>query len=193
MGSQGRRVKIKAELRTEVKPKEENRKTFQRDNRTMICYKCGKANRTLAGKPQGAVTTDRVNQSYRPWTKRRVIRGPNEESVEVATLRDTGASQSLLLRDKVQEWVIEAAHETVQIEGVGGKRMKISLCEITLKSKWKNGPIQVGVVDKLPMKGISLILGNEVKIMKRKRWWPSHERGTTYVVARRVGRWKGRK
>ena len=201
-------MKIKAELRPEVKPKEENRKTFQRDNRTMICYKCGKArhialrcqlgkgpeaNRTQAGKPQGAITTDRVNQSYRPWTKRRVIRGPNEESVEVATLRDTGASQSLLLRDKVQEWVIEAAHETVQIEGVGGKRMKISLCEITLKSKWKNGPIQVGVVDKLPMKGISLILGNEVKIMKRKRWWPSHVRGTTYVVARRVGRWKGRK
>ena len=43
---------------------------------------------------------------------------------------------------------------------------KIPLCKITLKSKWKNGPIQVGVVDKLPMKGISLILGNEVKIKK---------------------------
>ena len=44
--------------------------------------------------------------------------------------------------------------------------MKIPLCKITPKSKWKNGPIQVGVVDKLPMKGISLILGNEVKIKK---------------------------
>ena len=30
----------------------------------------------------------------------------------------------------------------------------------------KNGPIQVGVEDKLPMKEISLILGNEVKIKK---------------------------
>ena len=30
----------------------------------------------------------------------------------------------------------------------------------------ENGPIQVGVVEKLPMKGISLILGNEVKTKK---------------------------
>ena len=52
------------------------------------------------------------------------------------------------------------------IEGIGGKRVKIPLCKITLKSQWKNGPIQVGVVDKLPMKGISLILGNEIKTKK---------------------------
>ena len=44
--------------------------------------------------------------------------------------------------------------------------MKIPLFKIILKSKWKNGPIQVGVVDKLPMKGISLILGNGVKTKK---------------------------
>ena len=76
MGSQGSRVKIKAELRPEVKPKEENKGTSQRDSKTVICYKCGKAghtaimcqlgkgsetNRTQEGKPQGAVTTDRVN------------------------------------------------------------------------------------------------------------------------------------
>ena len=49
------------------------------------------------------------------------------------------------------------------IEGIGGKRVKIPLCKITLKSQWKNGPIKVGVVDKLPMRGISLILGNEIE------------------------------
>ena len=72
MGNQGSREKIKAELRPEVKPKEENKRTFQRDSKTVICYKCRKAghiaircqlgkgpetNRTQAGKPQGAVTT----------------------------------------------------------------------------------------------------------------------------------------
>ena len=58
------------------------------------------------------------------------------------------------------------------IEGIGGKRVKIPLCKITLKSQWKDGPIKVGVVDKLPMRGISLILGNEVKTKKchPKRW-----------------------
>ena len=86
--------------------------------------------------------------------------------MEVSILRDTGASQSLLLRNKLPKGVIEATRETVMIEGIGGKRVKIPLCKITLKSQWKNGPIKVGVVEKLPMKGISLILGNEVKTKK---------------------------
>ena len=173
----GSKVKFKAELR----PKEENRRTFQSSSRKVVCYKCGKAghiaircqlgkgperNQTQPRKPQGAVTTPRGNQSYRPWTKKGMIRGPHGGPVEVSILRDTGASQSLLLRNKLPKRVIEATRETVMIEGIGGKRVKIPLCKITLKSQWKDGPIKVGVVDKLPMRGISLILGNEVKTKK---------------------------
>ena len=173
----GNRVKFKAEGR----PKEENRRTFQSSSRTVVCYKCGKAghiavrcqlgkgperNQTQPRKPQGAVTTPRGNQSYRPWTKKGMIKGPHGGPVKVSILRDTGASQSLLLRSKLPKRVIEATRETVMIEGIGGKRVKIPLCKITLKSQWKNGPMKVGVVDKLPMKGISLILGNEVKTKK---------------------------
>ena len=177
----GNRVKFKAELSPEGRPKEGNRRTFQSSSRTVVCYKCGKAghiaircqlgkgperNQTQPRKPQGAVTTARVDKSYRPWTKKGMIRGPQGGPVEVSILRDTGASQSLLLRSKLPKRVIEATRETVMIEGIGGKRVKIPLCKITLKSQWKNGPIKVGVVDKLPMKGISLILGNEVRTKK---------------------------
>ena len=177
----GNRVKFKAELSPEGRPKEGNRRTFQSSSRTVVCYKCGKAghiaircqlgkgperNQTQPRKPQGAVTTARVDKSYRPWTKKGMIRGPQGGPVEVSILRDTGASQSLLLRNKLPKRVIEATRETVMIEGIGGKRVKIPLCKITLKSQWKDGPIKVGVVDKLPMKGISLILGNEVKTKK---------------------------
>ena len=177
----GSRVKYKAELSPEGRPKEENRRTFQSSGRTVVCYKCGKAghiaircqlgkgperNRTQPRKPQGAVTTARVDKSYGPWTKRGVIRGLHGGPVEVSILRDTGASQSLLLREKLPKGIIEATRKTVMIEGIGGKRVKIPLCKITLKSQWKNGPIQVGVVDKLPMKVISLIRGNEVKTKK---------------------------
>ena len=177
----GSKVKFKAELSPEGRPKEGNRRTFQSSSRTVVCYKCGKAghiaircqlgkgperNQTQPRKPQGAVTTTRGNQSYRPWTKKGMIRGPHGGPVEVSILRDTGASQSLLLRNKLPKRVIEATRETVMIEGIGGKRVKIPLCKITLKSQWKDGPIKVGVVDKLPMKGISLILGNEVRTKK---------------------------
>ena len=145
----GNRVKFKAELSPEGRPKEENRRTFQSRSRTVVCYKCGKAghiaircqlgkgperNQTQSGKPQGAVTTTRENQSYRPWTKKGMIRGPHGGPVEVSILRDTGASQSLLLRNKLPKGVIEATCETVMIEGIGGKRVKIPLCKITLKS-----------------------------------------------------------
>ena len=177
----GNRVKFKAESSPEGRPKEENRRTFQSSSRTVVCYKCGKAghiaircqlgkgperNQTQPRKPQGAVTTPRGNQSYRPWTKKGMIRGPHGGPVKISILRDTGASQSLLLRSKLPKGVIEATRETVMIEGIGGKRVKIPLCKITLKSQWKNGPIKVGVVDKLPMKGISLILGNKVRTKK---------------------------
>ena len=177
----GSKVKFKAELSPEGRPKEGNRRTFQSSSRTVVCYKCGKAghiaircqlgkgperNQTQPRKPQGAVTTPRGNQSYRPWTKKGMIRGPHGGPVEVSILRDTGASQSLLLRNKLPKRVIEATRETVMIEGIGGKRVKIPLCKITLMSQWKDGPIKVGVVDKLPMRGISLILGNEVKTKK---------------------------
>ena len=44
--------------------------------------------------------------------------------MEVSILRDTGASQSLLLRNKLPKRVIEATRETVMIEGIGGKEGK---------------------------------------------------------------------
>ena len=79
VGSQGSRMKFKAECSPEEKHKEENRRTFQSSSRTVVCYKCGKAghvaircqlgkgpenNRIQSRKPQGAVTTARGNQSY---------------------------------------------------------------------------------------------------------------------------------
>ena len=135
----GSRVKFKAELSPEERPKEENRRTFQSSSKTVVCYKCGKAghiaircqlgkgperNQTQPRKLQGAVTTARVDKSYRPWLKKGVIRGPHGGPVEVSILRDTGASQSLLLREKLPKGVIEATRETVMIEGIGGKRVK---------------------------------------------------------------------
>ena len=109
--SQRSRMKIKAELSPEEKPTEENRRTFQRDSRMVVCYKCGKAghiaircqlgkgpetNRTKSEKLQGAVTTAKVNQSYRPrdeerghkrpkWRTRRSINFMRHRGISVIT------------------------------------------------------------------------------------------------------------
>ena len=50
----------------------------------------------------------------------------------------------------------------ITVRGISGKKVEIPLCEVDLKSKWKTGPIIVGVMDSLPMKSISLLLENDV-------------------------------
>ena len=84
-GSQGSRMKFKAEFSPEGKPKEENRRTCQSSSRTVVCDKCGKAghiaircqlgkgperNQTQSGKPQGAVTTARRTSLIDPGRKK---------------------------------------------------------------------------------------------------------------------------
>ena len=41
------------------------------------------------------------------------------------------------------------------------KKIEIPLCDVEFKSMWKTGPIIVGIMDRLPMKDISLPFGND--------------------------------
>ena len=53
---------------------------------------------------------------------------------------------------------------------IGGTRMEIPLCKVELGSKWKTGPIIVGVMDSLTMKGITLLLGKDVRARTTFPW-----------------------
>ena len=56
----------------------------------------------------------------------------------------------------------KVAQGKITVKGIGGKKIEIPLCEAELKSKWKTGLITVGEMDSLPLKGISLLLRNDV-------------------------------
>ena len=58
--------------------------------------------------------------------------------------------------------VRKVTQEKINIKGIGGKKVEIPLCEVEFHSKWKTRPTIFGVMDSLPMKGISLLLGNDV-------------------------------
>ena len=84
-----------------------------------------------------------------------------ENKVEIYSLRDTGASQSLMLNSVIPN-AYKLGKESVLISGIHGNYIPIPLININITSKYKCGIITVGLVDVLPIPGIHLILGNDV-------------------------------
>ena len=48
------------------------------------------------------------------------------------------------------------------IRGIGRKPIRVPLYQIEIESKWKSGPVVVGIIDRLPMTGVSMLLGNDM-------------------------------
>lgn len=55
-----------------------------------------------------------------------------------------------------------ATGESVIIHGIGGRYINVPIHRISLDSNIVRGLVEVGVVDSLPMKGISMLLGNDL-------------------------------
>ncbi|XP_059810752.1 uncharacterized protein LOC132383599 isoform X1 [Hypanus sabinus] len=82
--------------------------------------------------------------------------------VPIKILRDTGASQSLML-DSVLKFNEESdTGEVNYIRGVGSDFMPVHLHKVNLKSGLVTGFVKVGLQHSLPVKGISLLLGNDL-------------------------------
>lgn len=83
----------------------------------------------------------------------------NDVNVPVTILRDTGASQSLLLNDVVH---VASPNEYVLLQGIAGHYVSVSLVTVRLQSDLVSGEVKVGLVDKLPVPGVSFIMGNDL-------------------------------
>ena len=59
-------------------------------------------------------------------------------------------------------WGAKSRAGKIIVKGIGEKKVEIPLFAVELKSKWKTGPIIVGVMDSLPMGGKSLLLGSDL-------------------------------
>ena len=173
-----------------IQPSFNERSLMRKENRPMVCYRCGKpgqmasqcqsgrgqeTNTILMGKPQGVATTNKIEEIYRPFVSWGFVWDPKRnKEIGINILRNTGASQSLILRKYISEGKRNSLNNTGIIKGISGEPVKISLYRINGRSGWKSGPINVGVVDKLLMKGISLLLGNDVEgriiYPERERW-----------------------
>ena len=81
----------------------------------------------------------------------------------VKILRDTGASQSLLLSDILLFSEESSVGASVLIRGINcSEYSPVPLHNVYLKSNLVTGPVKVGIQPSLPFEGVHLILGNDL-------------------------------
>ena len=80
------------------------------------------------------------------------------ESRSVWVLRDTGANQSLILRDVLP--LPEEAESSVLVKGIGKGFVSVPLHKVHLGCELVTGTFKIGISSTLPIKGVDMILGN---------------------------------
>ena len=103
-------------------------------------------------------------ENYKPFISEGVLSlvGDENSSQKVKILRDTGATQSLMLDSVLPLTENSFTGANVLISGVEMGVLEVLLHEVNIKSSLINGNIVIGTRPSLPVEGISLILGNDL-------------------------------
>ena len=107
-----------------------------------------------------------VREEFRPFISKGTVSLDNvsdtSSPVPITLLRDTGAAQSLILASVLPFDSSSATGEEVIASGIENGIVHIPLHKISLCSDIVSGPVVVGVREVLPIKGVSLLLGNDL-------------------------------
>ena len=139
------------------------------------CFKCGETGHMIARCPrwreavthiptkaQGMVVGNGSQKTYRPYLSKGTISttdGKRYRKVDV--LRDTGASHSVIQRSMLPDGDRSYTGRSIAIRGVENCVRFAPIHRVRIHSKWKTGVIDVAVTDRLPVNGVSLLLGND--------------------------------
>ncbi|KAJ8040186.1 hypothetical protein HOLleu_14412 [Holothuria leucospilota] len=110
-------------------------------------------------------SNDQVKEEYLPFASEGFISLDGNSAhppVKIKILRDTGATQSLLLDGVLPLSDSTSTGANVLIKGVECGFISVPLHKINLKSDLVSGSVIVGVRPTLPVKGVSLLLGNDL-------------------------------
>ena len=130
---------------------------------------------SLRSKPQSCVKeedpiqterpeTDSVMEIYEPFLSDGFVSLNSDyaQSTPIKILRDTGASQSLILADTLPFSEKTSSGTSVLIQGVECGFVNVPLHNIYLSSDLVTGLVAVGIRPSLPFKGAHLLLGNDL-------------------------------
>ena len=90
------------------------------------------------------------------------LSGDNCPPTPIKILRDTGASQSLILADILPFSEKTSSGTSVLIQGVECGTVNIPLHHVNLSSDLVIGLVVIGITPSLPFKGVHLLLGNDL-------------------------------
>ena len=131
---------------------------------------------TLRSKPQSCIEpntvvkvselmSDTVMEIYEPFLSEGFVSLSCDllcPPTPIKILRDTGASQSLILADTLPFSDKSFSGTSVLIQGVECGSLIVPLHNIQLRSDLVTGPVAVGVRPSLPFPGVHLLLGNDL-------------------------------
>ena len=108
--------------------------------------------------------TDSVMEIYEPFLSDGFVslNSDSAKSTPIKILRDTGASQSLILADTLPFSEKTSSGTSVLIQGVECGFVNVPLHNIYLSSDLVTGLVAVGIRPSLPFKGVHLLLGNDL-------------------------------
>ena len=108
---------------------------------------------------------DPIMKVFRPFLFDGSVSFQNSTSTvsHIKILRDTGASQSLILTNTLSFSEKPYAGKNVLIRGIDAQKYtSVPLHDINLQSKLVSMDVQIGIIDTLPFDGIHLLLGNDL-------------------------------
>ena len=111
-----------------------------------------------------SVSEDSIMEIYEPFLSDGFVslNSDSAQSTPIKILRDTGASQSLILADTLPFSEKSSSGTSVLIQGIECGFVNVPLHNIYLSSDLVKGPVAVGIRPSLPFKGIHLLLGNDL-------------------------------
>ena len=114
-------------------------------------------------KAKEALLSDGLREEFLPFVSEGFV-SLNESCspVPIRILRDTGASQSLLLASVLPFSDESATGDINLVQGIEGRIVSVPLHSLYLKSDLVTGQVKVGLRSSLPVKGVSLLLGNDL-------------------------------
>ena len=130
---------------------------------------------TLRPRPQSSIKTNTTDIVTKPKSDSTMeifepfmlngfvsLSGDNCPPTPIKILRDTGASQSLILADILSFSEKTSSGTSVLIQGVECGTVNIPLYHVNLSSDLVTGLVVIGITPSLPFKGVHLLLGNDL-------------------------------
>lgn len=86
---------------------------------------------------------------------------PSQPSCPVTILRDSGSVQTFVAREVISSFPPCQTGNSLRVKGLFSTN-EVPLCKVFLKSALISSYVTAGIVDELPVAGVSVILGNDV-------------------------------